>query len=108
MLTAKAVKATFILDANEVAALAVPESGKVFLTTVRTACGSTVGVRLNAKNLRRTIAAIRAAGPENMATIIQGRLTLTSPLALDEAGLMAAARPPKTAQAEAPAEPDAA
>ena len=104
MLTAKTVKATFIVDAGEVAALAVPESGKSFLTTVRTPCGATVGVRLNAKNLRRTIAAIRAAGPENMATVVQGKLTLQAPLALEEAGLAAAARPPKVAQAE-PTEP---
>ena len=95
MLIAKTVKATFIVDAAEVAALAVPEAGKSFSTTVQTPCGATIGVKLNAKNLRRTIGVIREAGPENMATIIQGKLSLANPFTLEEAGLMAAARPPK-------------
>ena len=82
-------------DAAEVAALAVPEAGKSFSTTVQTPCGATIGVKLNAKNLRRTIGVIREAGPENMATIIQGKLSLANPFTLEEAGLMAAARPPK-------------
>lgn len=88
MLTGKSLKVTVSVGSAEVAALSVPPSGKQFFTKILVE-GQTVRVVLNAKNVRKAVAAVKAAGAENMTTIITGKLTLSPTLRLKEAGLVA-------------------
>ncbi len=83
-LSAKSLKATLVLAPNEVIALAAPDGTPRCIVRVNVA-GRTVVADLNAKSVRKAVAAIRAAGPDNVACILQGKLDANDQLA--EAGL---------------------
>jgi hypothetical protein len=51
---------------------------------------------LNPKSLRKVIATVREAGPDQVAVVLQGKLTGD---AIEEAGLAAALKTPKPAEA---------
>jgi len=95
-LTAKAIKATLVLDPAAVLLLAVPEGQSKI--TVRIAVGGrTVTADLNAKSLRRCIGAIKEAGADGVAVVLQGRLDPGDVLV--EAGIVAQPKLPKPAVA---------
>ena len=71
-LTAKSIKATLVLNPAEI-------------LTILVVAGPTVTADLNAKSVRRAIANIREAGPDNVSCILQGRLDANN--ALLDAGL---------------------
>ena len=98
-LTAKSLKATLVLSPIEVAALAAPDGKPRCIVRVNVA-GRTVTADLNAKSVRKAIAAICAAGPDNVAVILQGKLNADNTLA--EAGLTVQLK----TKAEAPAKQD--
>ena len=83
-LNAKSLKATIVLSPAEVLALSAPDGSPRCVVRVNVA-GRTVVADLNAKSVRKAIATIRAAGPDNIACILQGRLAADDALA--EAGL---------------------
>lgn len=71
-LTAKSIKATLVLNPAEI-------------LTILVVAGPTVTADLNAKSVRRALANIREAGPDNVSCILQGRLDANK--ALLDAGL---------------------
>ena len=84
-LSARSLKATIVLTPNEVAALSVPNGKPRCLVNVTVAGARTIVADLNAKSLRKAIAAICAAGPDNVVCILQGKLAGNN--TLEEAGL---------------------
>jgi hypothetical protein len=89
MINAKTIKGSIILDVAEVLSIKVPETGKGLRIQVR--IGATVvDVPLNAKSLRKTIATIKANGPENYSMLITGRLRLgATPISFEDAAIIA-------------------
>jgi hypothetical protein len=83
-LTAKSIKATLVLDPNELVALAAPDGAPRCIVRVQVA-GRTLTADLNAKSVRKAIATIKASGPDSVACILQGRLDQNNSLL--EAGL---------------------
>jgi hypothetical protein len=72
-LTAKSLKATMVIAADELAALVVPD-GQRCVIRVNVAGSRIVTADLNAKSVRKAIATIKASGPDAVACILQGRL----------------------------------
>ena len=97
MLTAKSIKATVVLDAAALLDVTVPNgSGPVpFVITVG---DQSVKGQFNAKTLRRAVTAVREAGAENVAVVVNGRLLGNR---LEEAGIVAQ---PRSKPAAAPAQ----
>jgi hypothetical protein len=95
-LESRALKVTAVLDPAALAGIEIPNgTSKV---TLRIAVGGrTVTAEVNAKSLRRAVTAINAAGPENVAVIIQGKLEANNVLA--EAGIAAQPKAQKVAVA---------
>ena len=87
-LRAKAVKATLVLDPVEVLALKVPETGKGFHLQVRIG-EQAIDVPLNAKGVRKAVAAVKELGAENVAVIVTGRLKLGEKPVMEDAGMLA-------------------
>lgn len=83
-LTAKSIKATLVLNPAEILTIPLPE-GKPRCPIRIVVAGHTVTADLNAKSVRRAIANIREAGPDNVSCILQGRLDANN--ALLDAGL---------------------
>ena len=83
-LTAKSIKATLVLNPAEILTIPLPE-GKPRCPIRIVVAGPTVTADLNAKSVRRAIANIREAGPDNVSCILQGRLDANN--ALLDAGL---------------------
>jgi hypothetical protein len=83
-LTAKSLKVTLVLSALEVSALSAPDGQPRCVVRVNVA-GRTVTADLNAKSVRKAIAAIKEYGAEGCAVILQGKLNADNTLA--EAGL---------------------
>ena len=83
-LNAKSIKATLVLVPAEILSIPVPE-GKPRCAIRIAVAGRTVTADLNAKSVRRAIANIREAGPDNVSCILQGRLDANN--ALLDAGL---------------------
>jgi hypothetical protein len=83
-LSAKSLKVTLVLNPSEVAAIPTPEGKPRCIVRVNVA-GRAVVADLNAKSVRKAIATIRAAGADNVAVILQGKLEAGDTLA--EAGL---------------------
>lgn len=96
-LEAKSLKATVVLDAAAVASIQVQNVPKTTLSV--TVAGRVVRADLNSKSLRRAIAAIAEAGPDNMAVILSGRLEAGDVLV--DAGVAAQPRTAKPAVAVA-------
>src|SRR5690242_16035630 len=83
-LTAKSIKATLVLSPAEILTLSAPDGKPRCI--VRVNVGSrTITADLNAKSVRKAIATIKEAGPDNVACILQGKLSATNQL--EEAGL---------------------
>jgi len=95
--TNKALKVTAVLDPAAVASITVPNGQPKFTLRI-TAAGRTYAADLNAKSLRRCIAAIGEAGPDGAAVILQGKLNGDTIL---EAGIVAQPKTPKPAAADA-------
>lgn len=83
-LTAKSIKATLVLNPGEVTSIPTPE-GKPRCSVRIAVASRTITADLNAKSVRRAIATIREAGPDNVSCILQGRLDANN--ALLDAGL---------------------
>src|SRR3954452_17160942 len=93
----KALKVSAILDPAAVASITVPNGHPKFSLRI-TAGGRTYTADVNAKSLRRCIAAIGEAGPDGAAVILQGKLNGDTIL---EAGIVAQPKTPKPAAADA-------
>jgi hypothetical protein len=83
-LTAKSIKATIVLSPAEVLALATPD-GKPRCIVRVTVSDRTITADLNAKSVRKAIATIKEAGPDNISCVLQGKLGAANQL--EEAGL---------------------
>jgi len=95
-LESRALKASVVLDPVVLAGVIVPNG--LAKVTLRVAVPEkTIVAEVNAKTLRRTIAAINAAGPDAVAVVLQGRLESGNILA--EAGIAAQLKTPKAAAA---------
>lgn len=87
-----ALKASLVLDPAALADVQVPNGmSKVALRVTVTA--KTIVAEVNAKSLRRTVAAIAAAEPDGVAVVLQG--TLEPGDVLTEAGIAAQPKTPK-------------
>jgi hypothetical protein len=95
-LESRALKASFVLDPAVLAGVEVPH-GLAKVTLNVAVPGKTIVAEVNAKSLRRTVAAIAAAGPDGVAVVLQGRLEAGNTLA--EAGVVAQPKTPKAAAA---------
>lgn len=96
-LQAKALKVTALLDPAAVAAIPAPP-GQPKVAIRVTAAGKTLVADINAKSLRKVVAAIAEAGPDGVAVIVQGKLEGDR---LSEAGIVAQVKIPKSAEAVA-------
>jgi hypothetical protein len=100
-LNARAIKVTVVLDASEVARLAVPEGQPRVTLSIRVGGEISVGgerlvtAELAAKSVRKAQAAIIEQG---VAVVLQGRLVAGDVLA--EAGLACQPKAPKSATME--------
>ena len=89
-LESRALKASVVLDPAALVGVEVPNG--LSKVTLRVAVpGKTIVAEVNAKSLRRTVAAIAAAGPNGVAVVLQGKLEEGN--MLTKAGIAA---PPKT------------
>ena len=98
MLTAKSTKVTFVLDAEQVAVLPVPEQGKNFVAKIQVN-GTTLNVNLSAKTTRRVVALVKI-NPSGFSVIIQGKMTLWPAISVEEAGMVAQPKTKKDASVE--------
>jgi hypothetical protein len=90
-LEGKALKVSTLLEPAAVAALVVP-NGKPRIVLQVSVSGRTLTADLNAKSLRRCIAAIEAAEPGCIAVLLQGTLDGNT---IQEAGIVAQPKTPK-------------
>lgn len=94
-LSAKSLKVTVVLDPAALVGITVPDGQPKFPISLA-AGGHVLQADLNAKSLRRCIAAIGEAAPDGVAVVLQGRLE--GEVILD-AGISAQPRAPKVAAA---------
>lgn len=94
-LSAKRLKVTLALDATELLAIAAPE-GKPRITLRIRLPDRTVTAEIASKSLRKAQTAIREAGADSIALVLQGRLVARDVIA--EAGLSAQPKAAKPAQ----------
>jgi hypothetical protein len=97
---AKSIKATVVLETSDIVQLKVPNGVSRVLLRVEVA-GRALTADVNAKSVRKCIAAIEAAGSDVANVVLQGRLEGDT---LVEAGIAATSMTPKPAADEA-AEP---
>jgi len=71
---AKSLKVTLVLLPQEILSLSAPDGQPRCIIRVNVAGARSVVADLNAKSVRKAIAAIREAGPDNVAVILQGKL----------------------------------
>jgi hypothetical protein len=86
VLNARVLKCTIVLDPAEVAQIVAPDGKSRTVIAIRLP-DRRVTADLNAKSIRKVVAAIREHGPEGVAVIIQGKLLGD---AITEAGTEAA------------------
>jgi hypothetical protein len=98
-LQARAIKATLVLDPVALAGVTVL-NGQPQVSLHIAVAGRTIAAELNAKSLRRCVAAVDAAGPENVAVVLQGKLEGNT---LVEAGIAAQQKAPAKLEAAAAA-----
>ncbi|MFL5252503.1 MAG: hypothetical protein ACJ8AI_06340 [Rhodopila sp.] len=91
----KALKVSAVLDPAAIASITVPNGQPKFTLRI-TAAGRTYAADVNAKSLRRCIAAINEAGPDGVAVVLQGKLADN---VIQEAGITAQPKPAKPAAA---------
>jgi hypothetical protein len=94
-LEARAMKCTLVLDPSVLAGLEVP-NGTAKVTLRIKLPDRLLKAVVNAKSLRRCVAAIDAAGPDGVAVVLQGKLQGDE---LTEAGIAAQPKAPKVAAA---------
>ena len=92
--TAKAIKATLVLNAAEVAATDVVGDTAVFTIAVG---DQKVTGKFNAKTFRRVVALVRDHGADAVAVVAQGKLVNGR---LEEAGITGQLRTPKPVTAD--------
>jgi ribosomal protein S3 len=97
VLSARALKCTVVLDPAEVAELEAPDGQPRVAIDIRLP-DRRVSAELNAKSVRRAIAAISEHGPDGVAVIVQGKLVGD---AITEAGMFSQLRVRPQAAAEA-------
>jgi len=91
-LESRALKVTLVLDPAALAGVDVPNG--LSKVTLRVAVSrKTIVAEVNAKSLRRTVAAIASAGPDGVAVVLQGKLEDEN--RLTEAGIAAQPKTPK-------------
>ena len=94
---ARALKCTIVLDPAEVAQIAATDGKPRVVIDIRLP-DRRVSVDLNAKSVRKAVAAIGEHGPDGVAVIIQGKLVGD---AIAEAGIVAQPKVKPQAAAEA-------
>lgn len=105
ILNARALKCTVVLDPAEAAQLAAPDGQSRVVLAIRLP-DRRLSVDLNAKSVRKVVAAIAEHGPDGVAVIIQGKLVGD---AITEAGIVAQPKAkPQAAAAASPRAPGAA
>jgi len=97
-LAAKAIKVTLVVESAGVLEIPLRDGAPPPAVAI-VAAGRTLRATLNAKSLRRVQAAIREAGPEAVAVVIQGKLGAGDEVL--EAGIVAQPKTPKPAEAAA-------
>jgi ribosomal protein S3 len=98
ILNARALKCTVVLEPAEVAQLVAPDGKPRVVLAIRLP-DRRVSVDLNAKSVRKAVAAIAEHGPDGVAVIVQGKLVGD---AITEAGIVAQPKvKPQTAAAAA-------
>jgi hypothetical protein len=85
ILNARALKCTILLDPAEVAQIVAPDGKPRTAIDIRLP-DRRVSVDLNAKSVRKAVAAIGEHGPDGIAVIIQGKLVGDT---IAEAGIVA-------------------
>jgi hypothetical protein len=85
VLNARALKCTIVLDPSEVAQIVAPDGKPRTVIAIRLP-DRRVSADLNAKSVRKAVAAISEYGPDGVAVIIQGKLVSD---AITEAGIVA-------------------
>lgn len=95
-LTGRALKVTIVLDPAELLTLRIPDGSSRIILKIA-AGGRTATADIAAKSLRKAQAAIREAGPDGCAAILQGKLGAGDVIA--EAGLVAQIKAAKDAAA---------
>jgi hypothetical protein len=93
---ARSLKVTAMLDAAALAGVVVPNSASKVTLHVSTP-GRSVTAEVNARSLRRAVAAIAEAGPDGVAMLLTGKLEGNNTVA--EAGIAAQLKVPKAAAA---------
>jgi hypothetical protein len=88
---ASALKCSLVLDPAALQGVVVPDGVPRVTLNVRVA-GRTLSASVNAKGVRRAILAIRDAGPDGVAVVLQGKLAGD---VIEEAGLAAQPKPAK-------------
>jgi hypothetical protein len=91
-LESRALKARVVLDPAALVGVEVP-NGLSKVTLHVAVPGKTIVAEVNAKSLRRTVAAIAAAGPNGVAVVLQGKLD--DGIRFTEAGIAAQPKAPK-------------
>jgi hypothetical protein len=97
VLNARALKCTVVLDPVEVAQLVAPDGKPRVAIDIRLP-DRRVSVDLNAKSVRKAVAAIGEHGPDGVSVIVQGKLVGDS---IDDAGIVAQPKVRPQAAAEA-------
>jgi hypothetical protein len=99
VLNARALKCTIVLDPVEAAQIVAPDGKPRVVIGIRLP-DRRVSVDLNAKSVRKALAAINEYGPDGVAVVIQGKLVGGD--VITEAGIIAQPKGrPQTATAEA-------
>jgi hypothetical protein len=97
ILNARALKCTVLLDPTEVAQLVAPDGKPRTVIAIRLP-DRRVSADLNARSVRKAVAAISEHGPDSVAVIIQGKLVGDT---IAEAGIVAQPKVRPQAAAEA-------
>jgi hypothetical protein len=97
ILNARALKCTIVLDPAEVAQIAAPDGKPRVVIDIRLP-DRRISADLNAKSVRKALAAISEHGPDSVAVIIQGKLVGDT---IAEAGIVAQLKVKPAVPAEA-------
>lgn len=93
MLTARSVKVVVPLDPHELARLTAAEGQARTVLRIAIPGSPPISADIATKSLRKAVATVREAGPDNAICFIQGKLVGTQRVI--EAGLVAQAKMPK-------------
>jgi hypothetical protein len=99
-LQVRAIKVTIVVRPEDALAIAPAAGAAPVAIVVRTEAGRMLRATLNSKTLRKVQTAIRQAGLDQVAVVLQGKLETGDRIA--EAGLIAQLRQPKAQAGPAP------